>query len=143
MEKLILRLNHDFREGKLDSNRGFLEELPYTVMRNISHSMHEIARKASGIEPGVRAYKRNIAPLVAIVSLQSYENFGFILYRTSYHNDTAWEYFMDVLENMMTNQMSSNWDGHGFAEIKGNFLLPIEDDVTLDGGAEDCRARWN
>lgn len=143
MQKLMLRLNHDFRIGKSNSNKGFLEELPYQAMEDITNGIHEIARKASGLPPGVRAYKRAIAPLVAIVTIQNYENFGFVIYRTSYGNDTAWEAFMENLDSVMEAQMEGDWYGEGMENIKDNFLMPIEDDVSLDGGsAEDCRTRF-
>jgi hypothetical protein len=139
----MLRLDHDFREGKLNSNKGFLEELPYKAYRDIEDGVHEMARKAHNLAPGVRAYKRNIAPLAAIVSLQGYENFGFIIYRTSYSNDTAWEAFMETLNDIMEAQIDSVLAGEGVDEIKDKFLMPIDDDVTLDSGdADSCRTRF-
>ena len=61
-------------EGK-SNTKGILEQLPYKTHRDINEGIHEIARKARSLASGVRAYKRNVAPLAAIFTLQSYENF--------------------------------------------------------------------
>lgn len=139
----MLRLDHDFREGKVNANKRFFEELPYKVYRDIEYGIHERTREAHNLAPGVRAYKRNISPLAAIFSLQGYENYGFIIYRTSYSNDTAWAAFMDTLNDILEAQIDSALAGEGVDEIKDKFLMPVEDDVTLDNGdAEACRTRF-
>ena len=50
---------------------------------------------------------------------------------------------METLNNVNEAQVDSLVAGEGVGEIKSQFLMPVDEDATLDGGdAEACRVRF-
>ena len=89
----------------------------------------------------MRAYKRFVAPLVAIVDMQNFLEFGFVTYRTGYENETAWEEAINSLKEILNTQMEAPWMGTGLELIEDRLVMAVEDEKETLGGAgfEECR----
>lgn len=102
--------------------------------------MHENARKVQKLPPDVRAYKRNIAPLVVAISLQGYENFGFVMYDTSHVNETTFTDFMEAFDEVMRAQNGNFLNGDGLDQIEEMFMMPLQNEAHFEGaGPSQCR----
>jgi hypothetical protein len=139
-ERVALRLASDLADEESYENPGVLQQFSNKIVRNISNAIHENTRKAQGLPPGVRAYKRNIAPLVALISLQSFDNFGFVIYRTDYSNETAYLEFVEVLDSVMTAQKENYLNGDGLEQVQDRLMISVQDEKSFEGAsATACR----
>lgn len=113
-------------------------------MSNITSKVHSWAAKQLGLSPSVPVWKRSLAPIVQVLTLQSYEQFGFILYRTSYKDEAAWEKSFETLAMINEAQMENTMEGEGLEVLEDRLLMPMDaEDDTLDGAsADDCRKRF-
>lgn len=118
-------------------------QLSNRILRNISNTIHEDTRKARGLPPGVRAYKRNVAPLVSLVDLKGYNNYGFAMYRTSYSNKTAFREFKASFDEVMIEQNQNFWNGDGLETIERKFKMIVRDGKRFEGATADrCREEF-
>lgn len=102
----------------------------------IAETMHDHAREQAHLPAGVRLYKRSIAPLAQVVEVQGYEQFGFVLYRTWYDNETAYNEFMDALQKVNEVQMAGEYRGTGLELVREKFLMPTADEKEMLDGAD-------
>jgi len=142
---LLERLTWDLEILKANPNPGYFAELPKDVKAKITDAMHEATRQQANLGPGVRAYKRAVAPIVQVVTLQNYDEFGFMLCRTSFSNETLWEEAFENLNGVFEEHLLTEGDyfGTGLELIADKFLFPIEDDDSFEGASmDDCRKRF-
>jgi hypothetical protein len=126
-------------------NPGYFSELPKAVKDNITEALHDATRQQAGLAPGVRAYKRAVAPIVQVVTVQNYDEFGFLLCRTSFSNETLWEVAFENLNEVFEEHLlrESDYWGTNLDVIADKFLFPIEDDEVFEGASmDDCRKRF-
>lgn len=119
--------------------------MPKKVLNNITSTLHEYARQQLGVPEGVRAYKREIAPLVQVFSLQNHENFGFILCMPSHVDEEALHEFVETLDMINAAQLQNFMEGTGLENIEGRFMMPLDAEIgknAKDISAEDCRQRY-
>lgn len=123
-----MRLRIKQRKAAEDANpnKGYLESLPENVLENISETAHQQACAVVGIAPGVRIFKRSLAPVVRIISLQNYDDWGFILYQMPGIDEEIWDKFLDTVSDVIDIHLEDNgfW-GSGLELVKDRCLLQV------------------
>jgi hypothetical protein len=115
-------------------NNGYLELLPDEILDSISSIFHSRAHAASNLPPGVRVYKRDGAPLAQVVEISGFETFGFLLYRTWYEDEAAWEKFIGTVETVNKAQLNGTGRGAGLEVVRDRYMLAVANEkASLDG----------
>ena len=59
-------------------------------MTNIAEALHVTTHPQLTPAPGARAYKGSVAPILKVITVQKYEESGFLLFQTLFSNKSLW-----------------------------------------------------
>ena len=119
-------------------NLYMLEQLPDPLVARIAVETHAKAAQSANLPAGVRAYKRNIAPLRQVVGLQGYDPWGFMLYMpTPIEAELREKFLEDLLE--INNLNLDDRRGVGLEDLQDSLSMPLAGEGDLVEYYEDGR----
>jgi hypothetical protein len=108
----------------------------------ITEQIHENFRELNGLAPGVRCWKRNIAPIAQLVETQGFEEWGFFMCRTTNTDHAKWTKFEDAIDQVVDAQLEDEWKGQKMDLVRDKFIMPVSDDYNLEGADARACAAW-
>lgn len=141
LEILLKRAEQEENTQQKEYNRpDYFETFPKAKSAGLKEYLHEQIRHYNGLPEGVRAYKRNVAVVVQAIAAMNYETWGFVLYRTTYKNESAWEDFMTQFKSINDGNIAHPNKGQLLEVVADGFEVMLATDGEVGDGAsfQDC-----
>lgn len=125
---------------KTNNKPDLFVRLPKRIEYQLTDYLHEQIRQEFGLPPGVRVYKRKMAVLTQALMALDPEKWGYVLYRTTYKNETAWDDFETKFKNINDVELRHPNKGLGVEQAAPFFemLMAIEHEVPEGATFFDC-----